>query len=89
MKKLLAGSFVIVQTVVLMVLFAGDVLAAPAPGPKGDIAWEKFLKRNDIVWEILPQRFDHGAFHGNGLLGCIIYKDAPNRIRWEIGRSDV
>ena len=89
MKRLWLGNFVIVQTVVFMVLFAADVFAGPGTGPKADIAWDKFLKRSDIVWETLPRRFDHGAFHGNGLLGCIIYADAPNRIRWEIGRSDV
>ncbi len=55
----------------------------------GGIDWKSFLRRHDIAWETLPQRFDHGAFHGNGLLGCMIYRDGPRRLRWECGRSDV
>jgi len=54
-----------------------------------EINWSDFLERHDIVWEVLPEKFDHGSFHGNGLLGAMIYKDAENRLRWEIGRSDV
>ncbi len=53
------------------------------------VEWGEFLKRHDLVWEKLPERFDHGAYLGNGLLGAMIYKDGPNRLRWEIGRSDV
>ena len=53
------------------------------------VNWAEFMERHDIIWETLPERFDHGSFHGNGLLGAVIYKDANNRLRWEIGRSDV
>lgn len=69
------------------------LLARCAPAVQADTAggidWESFLRRHDIVWETLPQRFDHGAFHGNGLLGCMIHRDGPRRLRWECGRSDV
>lgn len=54
-----------------------------------NIDWEKFLNRHDIVWEQLPDRFDHGIWHGNGLLGTVIYKEEGNVVRWELGRSDV
>jgi len=53
------------------------------------VDWEKFLSRQDPVWEKLPQKFDHGAFLGNGLLGTTIYQDGESVIRFEIGRSDV
>lgn len=56
---------------------------------KLDVDWAQFLKRHDIVWEKLPERFDHGVWHGNGLLGAVIYREGKNRIRWELGRSDV
>ncbi len=69
------------------VITVGAAPAARALDVRVD--WAEFLGRHDIVWETLPERFDHGAFHGNGLLGCMIYKDAPNRLRWEAGRSDV
>ena len=54
-----------------------------------NVDWGAFLKRQDLVWEKLPERFDHGIYHGNGLLGLMIYQDQPNQFRWELGRSDV
>lgn len=69
---------------------AGEGVQKPtATTVEANFEWASFLQRNDIVWDKLPLRFDHGAFHGNGLLGCMIYKDGPNSIRWEMGRSDV
>ena len=56
---------------------------------KSLVDWPTFLSRNDIVWEALPTKFDHGVFHGNGLMGCMIYQDSTNRMRWEAGHSDV
>jgi len=53
------------------------------------VDWARFLERHDIVWEKLPQRFDHGVWHGNGLLGTVIYQEGKNRLRWELGRSDI
>lgn len=53
------------------------------------VDWSAFLARHDIVWDTLPAIFDHGAFLGNGLLGTMIYTDGPDRIRFELGRSDV
>lgn len=64
--------------------------AEPAPGViRSDFEWSSFIHRQDIVWEKLPQRFDHGAYMGNGMLGTTIYSDGANRLRWELGRSDV
>ncbi|MDR2761742.1 MAG: hypothetical protein LBB88_03975 [Planctomycetaceae bacterium] len=54
-----------------------------------EIDWQSFLSKQDIVWERMPSHFDHGAFLGNGLLGTTIFQDAPNQLRFEIGRSDV
>ena len=53
------------------------------------IHWPEFLSRQDPVWETLPLDFDRGAFLGNGLLGTMIYRDGDNRLRFEMGRSDV
>ena len=53
------------------------------------VDWPAFLARQDLIWEALPDRFDAGAFLGNGLLGATIYRDGPNRFRWEMGRADV
>ena len=53
------------------------------------VDWPAFLGRHDPIWEVLPAKFDHGAFLGNGLLGTTIYTDGPDRLRFELGRSDV
>lgn len=53
------------------------------------VDWPRFLGNHDIKWDTLPAKFDHGAFMGNGLLGTTIYSDGPNRLRFELGRSDV
>jgi len=74
----------------------GDMIRAKAPLPAGrslyvgdNVDWDVFLRRHDPIWETLPTRFDDGAFLGNGLLGAMIYREGENRLRWEIGRSDV
>ena len=66
--------------------------AQTAPHParavdKLDLA--AFLGRNDPVWTELPQKFDHGAFAGNGTLGVTIYQDDANALRFDMGRNDV
>lgn len=68
----------------------GEMIRTPPP-PRVDarIDWPAFLSRHDLVWEVLPAKFDHGAFLGNGLLGTTIYTDGANRLRFELGRSDV
>ncbi|MDR1485830.1 MAG: hypothetical protein LBT09_13540, partial [Planctomycetaceae bacterium] len=55
----------------------------------GEVDWRLFLSRQDAVWDKLPQKFDHGAFLGNGLLGTTIFQDGKQQLRFEIGRSDV
>jgi hypothetical protein len=56
---------------------------------KIEVDWPAFMARHDPVWEVLPAQFDHGAFLGNGMLGTTIYTQGKNRLRFEIGRSDV
>lgn len=53
------------------------------------VDWEKFLVRSDPVWIALPQRFDHGAFAGNGTLGLTIFQEGPTAMRFAMGRNDV
>ena len=68
----------------------GEMIRNPPPARIDTrIDWPAFLGRHDLVWEVLPATFDHGAFLGNGLLGATIYTDGPDRLRFEIGRSDV
>ena len=68
----------------------GEMIRTPPPAHvDARVDWPAFLARHDPVWEMLPAAFDHGAFHGNGLLGTTVYTDGPDRLRFEIGRSDV
>ena len=68
----------------------GAVLAAGTTSLVEDrVDWAAFLGRHDLLWETLPAQFDHGAFLGNGLLGAMLYRDGPKRLRWEMGRADV
>ncbi|MCX6880555.1 MAG: alpha-L-fucosidase [Verrucomicrobia bacterium] len=53
------------------------------------VDWAAFMARQDATWEMLPEKFDDGAFLGNGLMGATIYRDGEHRLRWEMGRADV
>lgn len=68
----------------------GELIRTPPSAHVDErVDWPAFLARHDPLWEVLPATFDHGAFLGNGLLGTTIYADGPDRLRFEIGRSDV
>gem|GEM_PF-396474 len=53
-----------------------------------DIDWPTFLARADLVWDRLPDRWERGAFAGNGTLGFMLYTD-QGALAWELGRADV
>jgi alpha-L-fucosidase 2 len=68
----------------------GDMIRNPVTvSVDKPVEWPAFLARHDLVWDTIPAKFDHGAFLGNGLLGTMIYTDGPDRLRFELGRSDV
>ena len=68
----------------------GEMIRNPKPvSVNSPVDWPTFLSRHDLAWDTLPEKFDHGAFLGNGLLGTMIYADGPDRLRFELGRSDV
>jgi hypothetical protein len=75
MKKLLA---------VLLLLGA-----ASADTVQDKVDWPAFLARHDLVWNVMPDKWDAGAFIGNGLLGAMLYADKDCALRADIGRSDV
>ena len=54
------------------------------------INWPEFLSQHDLVWEVLPNQWNEGAFVGNGQVGMMIYATLKdNRIDFHIGRQDV
>jgi len=53
------------------------------------INWQKFLSRNDMVYNSLSTKWEEGIFTGNGLLGAMLYMKDSNALRLEVGRTDV
>ena len=72
-------------------LFLSATLAAPAaPSVSENIDWPAFMARHDLVWRQLPQKWEAGAYHGNGHMGAMVYaKNKGATLNWEQGRSDV
>ncbi|MCC6123450.1 MAG: alpha-L-fucosidase [Pirellulales bacterium] len=54
------------------------------------VDWEQLLSRHDLVWDQIPDRWEAGAFQGNGQLGAMIFAAKDRKaFDWQIGRSDV
>lgn len=53
------------------------------------IDWEAFLSRHDLVWEQTPNDYFNAPFLGNGLLGVMLYAPEGEKLRLDIGRTDV
>ena len=74
----------------LATLQAGEIIRTKAPEPEtAKLDWVAFLGRNDPVWTALPQKFDHGAFAGNGTLGLTVFQEGTNALRFAMGRNDL
>src|SRR3954464_6915130 len=71
-----------------ILIVGGAASAAPKP-EAGGIDWPGCLARHDLVWARLPERWEEGAFLGNGLMGAMAYGTGPSTLAWELGRSDV
>lgn len=54
-----------------------------------NIDWNAFLKRNDLLWNPLPDKWEESAFLGNGLMGATIFQTSDKQITWSLGRTDV
>lgn len=75
----------------LILFFASTTplaVAAPSEPAWSTIDWPSFLSRSDMVWEALPDRWDRGAFTGNGLMGAMNYVH-DGELAWELGRADI
>ena len=87
---------IMLKQILLSTVAAITLVAAASAAPsrtdaavQTQIDWPAFIARQDMVWDSLPKNFDCGAFLGNGMLGATIYQDGDNRLRFEMGRSDV
>ena len=79
---------------IFFVLFSSVVCGQNIPEKSlvtTNVDWPRFLARQDLIWDRLPEDYFAGAFVGNGLLGAILFRDdeEPNTLRFEIGRTDV
>ena len=75
--------------VTLIALAATPGFARPAEVNR-NIDYENFLKRHDLVWNKVPEKWGAGAFTGNGLLGLMMYlTDDGSALRFRVGRTDV
>lgn len=64
--------------------------SAEAANVKTDVDWPAFMKKQDMVWETLPEYWYESAYMGNGMLGLMIYKEPKqNYIRLETGNCSV
>ena len=83
----------VLSLVIMITITITGTACVASPTAKSPVSvqldWPKFIARQDLIWETLPTHFDYGAFMGNGMLGSMIYQDGPQRLRWEMGRSDV
>lgn len=71
----------------LLTLATALVLTMPAMAV--DLDWERFLARNDMVWDKLPDHWNSGPFVGNGALGAIMWQKPTGALHFEVSRSDL
>jgi alpha-L-fucosidase 2 len=55
----------------------------------GRLDLRSLLSKQDLVFDTLSTKWEEGAFLGNGLLGVMVYREAPDAIRFDLGRTDV
>ncbi|ACU03918.1 glycosyl hydrolase family 95 catalytic domain-containing protein [Pedobacter heparinus] len=77
------------KSVVFSLLLLVGFLSPATAQIQEKINWERFLSRNDLVFDSLSTKWEEGAFLGNGLLGIMVYRENPNTLRFDLGRTDV
>jgi alpha-L-fucosidase 2 len=53
------------------------------------IDYKTALAKYDMLFDTLSNKWEEGAFIGNGLLGIMVYREDKNAIRFDLGRTDV
>jgi len=54
------------------------------------IDWPAFMGKQDLVWEMLPSRWEEAPYLGNGNIGTMVYLDKEkNALRLQLFRLDV
>lgn len=74
---------------ILLLLSFNDFSNGNVPQLNDKIDWQSFLSRHDMVWEKTPDDYFNAPFIGNGLLGAMFYAPKGEKMRLDIGRTDV
>src|SRR5205809_364201 len=56
---------------------------------QGRVGYKNFLQKQDMIFDTLSEKWEEGAFLGNGLIGVMIYREDARAIRFDLGRTDV
>lgn len=81
-SQLIFPAFTKINALLLLFFIINDVRSQ-------SINWEKFLSRNDMLFDTLTTKWSDGIYTGNGLIGNMIYMKDTCSIRIEIGRTDI
>src|SRR5687767_12757994 len=54
-----------------------------------NVNYKTLLSKHDLVFDTLTDKWEEGAFLGNGLIGAMVYREDRNAIRFDLGRTDV
>lgn len=73
----------------LFIIVAIGCCLNTAAQPATAVGYEKFMAKQDMVFDSLSDKWEEGIFLGNGLIGVMIYREDANAIRFDIGRTDV
>ena len=71
----------------LFIMFSGLSCQTDSARMEKIVNWPDFMRRQDPVWEQLPEKWFDAPFMGNGQLGTLIRKIGENQVRWDLGQS--
>ncbi len=79
-----------IRKLLLLALFFSCIWASAYPSLDSSANWEKFLAKQDLVWDSLPGEWYDAAFMGNGTLGTMVYKPtSQNALRFDFCNAEI
>lgn len=79
------------KIILLFLSFCSLFVIGKENNPKicDQVDWKSFLSKHDLIWEKTPDDYFTAPFLGNGLLGAMLYCEDGEKLRLDIGRTDV
>jgi hypothetical protein len=56
---------------------------------KNKVNLEQYISNFNLKWNKIPEKWEEGAFNGNGRIGVMVWKDYSNGLRFDIGSVDL